>query len=212
MAEQRASDVEREQAAEHLRHAGGAGRLTPEELGERVQQAYEARTRGELDRLLEDVSDGGAPVARRTGTASGMTVRPGPGGSRWVVSIMGGATRGGRWRVAPRCTVVNVMGGSDVDFAHAELAADDVQVTVFSFWGGADVYVPEGVRVEVTDIGIMGGNDIERPDPAEEVHGGPVLRLRLVSIMGGANVRRGSKERWRERRQQRREHRRLHGC
>ena len=207
MAEQRASDAERERAAEHLRRAGGDGRLTVDELDERVQQAYEARTRGELERLLDDVAED-APLARRAAPGSGVSVRPGPGGSRWVVSIMGGAKRAGHWRVAPSCTVLNVMGGSDVDFSQAEFAADRVDVTVFSFWGGADVYVPEDIRVEVTDVGIMGGNDVERGDPADAPPGGPVLHLKLISIMGGANVRRGSREAWRERRRLRRERRR----
>jgi len=201
MTEQRVSDADRERAAEHLRRAGGDGRLSVDELGDRVQLAYEAQTRGELERLLHDVEEG-APVARRAD--SGVVVRPGDGGSRWVVAIMGGATRAGRWRIASRCTVLNVMGGAELDLNDAELAADDVEITVFSLMGGAEIHLPEDLRVEISDIGIMGGNEIERGSPEAERHEGPVVRLKLISIMGGTSVRRGRKLPWRERREKRR--------
>jgi len=202
MADQRASDSERERAAERLRTAGGEGRLSVDELGERVQLAYEAQTRGELERLVRDVEESPTTVARPAG--SGLSVRQGDGGARWVVAIMGGAARSGRWRVSPRCTVLNVMGGAEIDLNDAELAADDVQITILSLMGGSDVYVPENVRIEISDVGIMGGNEIERGTPEAEHADGPVVRLRLISIMGGTNVRRGPKLSWRERRERRR--------
>jgi hypothetical protein len=43
-----ASDAEREQVAERLRAAAGEGRLTAEELSERLGHVYAARTHGEL--------------------------------------------------------------------------------------------------------------------------------------------------------------------
>ncbi len=96
------------------------------------------------------------------------------------------------------------MGDAKIDLNDAELAADDVQITVLSFMGGSDVYVPEDLRVEISDVGILGGNDIQRGAPESERLDGPVVRLRLISIMGGANVRRGHKLGWRERREKRR--------
>jgi Domain of unknown function (DUF1707) len=51
----RASDAERERAVEHLRAASPEGRLTLEELSERVTAAYEARTDQELDALTDDL-------------------------------------------------------------------------------------------------------------------------------------------------------------
>jgi hypothetical protein len=57
----RASDAEREHVARILGEHGAAGRLTPEELDERLDAAYAARTHGELDRLLEDLPGPPAP-------------------------------------------------------------------------------------------------------------------------------------------------------
>jgi hypothetical protein len=53
--ELRASDAERERAAESLRRHHADGRLTTDELEERTERAYAATTRGDLDRLFEDL-------------------------------------------------------------------------------------------------------------------------------------------------------------
>jgi hypothetical protein len=51
----RASDFERERAAADIRDHFAAGRLTEEELDERVAAAYAARTQRELDVLRADL-------------------------------------------------------------------------------------------------------------------------------------------------------------
>jgi hypothetical protein len=51
----RASDADREQVAERLRHATAEGRLLAEELEERLGQAFRARTYGELDAVVDDL-------------------------------------------------------------------------------------------------------------------------------------------------------------
>jgi hypothetical protein len=51
----RASDADREQFVEALRQHHAEGRLTVEELTERTEQAYAARTLGDLDALGSDL-------------------------------------------------------------------------------------------------------------------------------------------------------------
>jgi hypothetical protein len=51
----RASDEDRERVAERLRKAAGEGRLLTEELEERLEAAFSARTYGELDSVLADL-------------------------------------------------------------------------------------------------------------------------------------------------------------
>jgi hypothetical protein len=53
--ELRASDAQRDQAAAELQAHFAAGRLTDEELAERVDRAYHARTQGELQALRADL-------------------------------------------------------------------------------------------------------------------------------------------------------------
>jgi len=51
----RASDTERERAVEALRHFFADGRISSHEFEVRIERAYEARTRGELDALFVDL-------------------------------------------------------------------------------------------------------------------------------------------------------------
>lgn len=59
----RVSDHEREDAARQLREHFAAGRLTDEELDERLQASYTARTEDDLHRLLSDLPS--LPVSPR---------------------------------------------------------------------------------------------------------------------------------------------------
>jgi hypothetical protein len=62
----RASDREREAAVEGLRHHYAAGRLEAHEFEERIEAAYDATTRGDLDRLFADLpSDRGRRARER---------------------------------------------------------------------------------------------------------------------------------------------------
>lgn len=52
---QRASDRDRNEVAERLREAAAEGRLTADELDERLARAFSAVTYGELDTLIDDL-------------------------------------------------------------------------------------------------------------------------------------------------------------
>ena len=201
--ELRASDAEREQAADVLRIAASEGRLDVEELEDRLSSAYSAATRRELERLIADVSPerlgAGRPIGV-VGKSSGLTVKEGPGGSRWVISVMGGHDKRGRWRVAPRCTVLSIMGGSSIDLNDAELSDRVTEINVYSFMGGNEIRVPHGVNVQVSEFAFMGGNDVQIGEEVAPA-GGPTIHIRMVAIMGGSSVRRGRKLSRRERRE-----------
>jgi len=70
----RASDAERERTATLLRDHAAAGRLTPEELDDRLDAAYGARTVGELEALAHDLPAAPPPSAPARSRALG---RPG---------------------------------------------------------------------------------------------------------------------------------------
>ena len=61
----RASDAERERAAEVLRRHHADGRLTTDELEERTERAYAATNRGDLDELFADLPRLRAPEDER---------------------------------------------------------------------------------------------------------------------------------------------------
>jgi len=181
----RVSDAEREAVVVRLREAAGEGRLTFEELAERTELAYAARTEAELERLADDLP----ATATAPAVARSQALDAGPEGADWVLAVMGSSERKGRWRVRNRTQVVALMGGVDLDLRQAELPVGEVTITAWAIMGGVEVRVPEGVRVELGGFALMGGNAsqgaAEAPPP-----GAPVVRVRAFSLMGGVDVRR----------------------
>jgi hypothetical protein len=51
----RASDADRDRTADLLRDEAASGRLTPEELDERLERAFTAKTLADLDELASDL-------------------------------------------------------------------------------------------------------------------------------------------------------------
>src|SRR5687767_4111798 len=123
----RAADKEREVVVDRLRTAAGEGRLTLDELANRLDQALAAATRADLDPLTTDLPQQSAPAP------SAAKAR------RWIVGIMGGGDHRGRWRIASRCTVVNLMGGADLDLTDAIVQDSETEIRVFSLMGGSDI-------------------------------------------------------------------------
>lgn len=196
-ADVRASDAERDAIVGRLNQAVGEGRLTMDEFSERLELAYAARTRGELDPLLRDlpVGTGGAVPAITSGTA---VVSGGGQGkdTRWNISPIGGIRHRGRWRVPRHTVAIGVLGGVDVDLSEAELAAPEVVITKVSIIGGVSVRVPPGMRVEVSNFSVLGGRNVNLGGPLAP--NAPVLHIRSFSVIGGVNVREGRKKRNRD--------------
>jgi hypothetical protein len=184
----RASDAEREATVVRLREAAGEGRLTVEELATRIDAAYAATTHAELEPLTADLP--------AVAPASSVTVEPGTHGTSLILGILGGGDRRGRWRVAERVKVINVLGGADLDLREATLAGPEVHITVISLLGGSDIVVPEGVHVELSSFAFLGGDELKLEGP-EPPPGAPVVHVHTVSILGGTDVktRRGRKRR-----------------
>jgi hypothetical protein len=181
----RASDAERERAVATLRDGAADGRLTFDELAQRVELAYGATTAGELERLVGDlpaVAPAAAPALRKP--------------RRWNVAVMSGCTRRGRWRPAPRSVAIALMGGVDLDLRDATIEGDELVITAVAVMGGIDVLVPDGVEVDLGGFALMGGND-HVPGNVPVRAGTPVVRVRAFSLMGGVDVKvgRGRRER-----------------
>ena len=177
--ELRVSDADREATVVRLREAGGEGRLTLEELAERVERADAARTRGDLDALTADLPAGAGAVHVPAAPAKER---------RWIVAIMGGEQRKGRWRPARRTNAIAVMGGVDIDLREAELA-DGAEILAIPVMGAVTVVVPDGVSVELSGFALMGGTS-GPDDRVLPLPNSPVVRVRAFSLMGGVVVER----------------------
>jgi class 3 adenylate cyclase len=172
-----ASDSEREHVALTLRDAAGEGRLTLEELTERLDSAYAARTSKDLELVTRDLPAQPSPGAVDIG-----------GETSSVLAIMSGANRSGRWRLGKRCRAIAVMGGCKLDLRGAELTAQDPVIRAVSVMGGIEIIVPEGIPVEVTGLALMGGKSVRIKDVVPAT-GAPRLHVRVLAFMGGVSVR-----------------------
>jgi hypothetical protein len=188
----RISDADRHQVAEVLREAAGAGRIDFDELDERLEATYTARTYADLVPITLDLPVQGAnlPVQGANLPVPGTVVSGGPTEERHL-SIMGGLERKGVWTVPARLTVTCFMGGADLDLRRAQFAAPEVVITINAVMGGADIKVNPHTHVVMEGTGIMGGySGPSDSTPAELDADSPVVRIRGFAVMGGVSVSR----------------------
>jgi hypothetical protein len=172
--EPRVSDAERDAVVERLRAACGDGRLSLEEFSDRVSDVYRARTTADLVPLTQDLP---APPEEEP-----VGLRP----TRWVVGVFSGARRSGPWRPAEPTRAVAVFGSCQLDLTAMDLAPV-TELEVFAVFGGIEVLVPEGVRVDLGGFALFGGRD-DKTSAYSRPHG-PVVRVDCRAVFGGVTVR-----------------------
>jgi hypothetical protein len=170
----RISDADRDRVAHELREHTVAGRLTLDEFSERIDLAYRARSSDELAALSADLPSLAADQPRREAR-------------RGTFVMFGGTERRGRWHVGRRFFSFTMFGGTDLDLRQVEISTGVVEITAFTMWGGLDIYVPEGVDVEVGGFALFGGND-EHGTEGEVHRDAPLIRIKMITIFGGAVV------------------------
>jgi hypothetical protein len=171
----RVSDAERDATLQMLGDHAAVGRLTLDELEERSGRALAAKTRGELATLTGDLPQSQAQPA---------TTKP---PVRWMIAVMGGSHRRGRFRAVGRINAVAIMGGDEIDLRDAEIEGGELTLTLVSIMGGANIYVPDSIEVEVGGFSLMGGNT-EIGSQRTPRPGAPVIRIQAYNLMGGATI------------------------
>jgi hypothetical protein len=173
----RASHEDRDRVVELLRVSAGDGRLTAEELDERLERAITARTYGELAGLVADLPAAGsvagppAPQAKevvRIDTGSGHTKREG----RWVV---------------PRRMEVRIRSGHVLlDFTQAVITQPALQLNVEVRSGHIVMVTRPGIVVDTDDVALRNGHVKVRPP---QQHDGPeILRIEVSGRVGSGHV------------------------
>ena len=176
----RVSDAERDQTLRILGDHASVGRLTLDELEERSSRALAAKTRGELATLVGDLP---REVAQDDRPASAMARKP----VRWMVAIMSGSHRRGRFRAVGSINAVSIMGGDEIDLREAEIEGGELTINLVAIMGGANIYVPDSVELDVGGFSLMGGNTEVGADRPPRP-GAPVIRIRAWNLMGGATI------------------------
>jgi hypothetical protein len=174
----RASHDDRDRVVEMLRVSAGDGRLTLDELDDRVGAALVAQTHGELMRLVADL-----PAAKES-------LAPAPRAeAKEVVRIdchSSNARRDGPWLV-PRRMEVRVKSGSvTLDFTRAEISWPTLQIDVEIRSGNLRLITKPGMVVSTDDVTMRSSNvKIRTPDDPEV----PVtLRIDLSGTAKSSNI------------------------
>lgn len=170
--------------------------MSVEEFERRVDVAHKAATQDEIRALLQDLPGGEvapapqhntpapAPARREFGVTAAAHVKE----QAFVVACLGGASRKGRWSPARKNFAVAVMGGTQLDFREAVFGPGLTEVQVFAVWGGVEIIVPPGLRVESHGVAIMGGFDhVADASPSDDMDV-PTLRITGLALMGGVEV------------------------
>jgi hypothetical protein len=192
----RISDNDRQKVADVLRDAAGEGRIDLEELDERLEATYRAKTYGELVPITADLPLGGAtpgPVA-----PSAPSVPPGRpplsvGGPSYStsLSVMGDCTRRGVWQVPDRHTAFSMMGSVTIDLREARFTARETVIDAYAIMAGIDIVVNPWTHVVVEGLGVMGDFSEARSKVAPELGpDSPVVRIRGLALMAGVSVKR----------------------
>jgi hypothetical protein len=151
----RVSHEDRDQVAEQLRVAAGDGRLTADELDERLGTALTARTYGELEVVLVDLP-----------AVPGAVPAPAPAPEvKELVELKvdhGTIRRNGHW-VVPRRLVVEARHGNVViDFSDAVISQPTLDLSISAGHGNIVLIVPPEVVVDVDSVATGHGNIHQR--------------------------------------------------
>ncbi|MER6398370.1 DUF1707 domain-containing protein [Kitasatospora sp. NPDC001603] len=187
----RASHADRDEVVEILRDAAADGRLTAEELDERLTVALNARTFGELAGLTRDLPVAPlAPVVPAPAPVPAPPVRTGPPGKD-VVEInqrFGTLRRSGPWEV-PRRLDVRMHGGDvKLDFTQAVITHDTLDLDVYlSIGGDLVIVVRPGIVVATHDLAV-GVGDLKVRVPKAAWNEPTELRVNVTGRVRGGDV------------------------
>jgi hypothetical protein len=176
----RVSNAEREAIIAKLHAATEEGRLDLDEFADRSRQAYEARTYGEVERLLADLPDTGGtlavPQAKRPAPEGPTELRLNPTGSA--------VKRDGEWDVPPK-VIVNATGSSvKLDCRHALIRTDTVDLDVKLLGSSLTVVLPDSAYA-VDDSTEVFGSSVKNRAPYK---GGTQIRFSVTGSAKGSSV------------------------
>jgi hypothetical protein len=147
--ELRASHDDRDRVVELLRVSAGDGRLSAEELDERLELAMMARTYGELARLVADLPAAGSVAAAPTARAKDL-VR--------IDCRSGHAKREGRWVVPQRIEVKVTSGHVLLDFRDAIITQPTLQIEAEVRSGHLTLVTKPGIVVDTDEVAVRSGH------------------------------------------------------
>jgi len=176
--ELRASHDDRDRVVELLRVSAGDGRLTAEELDERLEQAMTARTYGELARLVADLPAAGSAVSPATAPQAKEVAR--------IDTRSGHVKRVERWVVPQRLEVKVTSGHVLLDFTQAVITQPTLKLDVDVRSGHVKLLTRPGIVVDADDVAVRSGHVRVKAPWGSEV---PVqLRIEVAGRVGSGHL------------------------
>jgi hypothetical protein len=191
----RVSHEDRDQVAEALRVAAGDGRLTGDELDERLERALTARTYDDLAVLIADLPAAGTAVAPIPGSqlpgplAAVLPGGAGPAPAKELVKIhvsSGHSERVGRWAVPARMDLKVTSGHITVDFTEAVITQHALHIDAEVRSGHITLVTKPGIAVDLDDVSVRSGQVKVRAPWGDSV---PVfLRVTVAGTCGSGHI------------------------
>jgi len=178
----RASDRDRDRVLDVLREAGAEGRLTPDELDERMAAALAARTLGELAALTADLPAGQPAPGWLPGPPPSPPLGPEPAGDVFRIDQRGGSVqRTGRWVLPERLELRPSWCDVTLDLTEAVITRPVLRIDLNMRGGSLLLLTGPGMVVTATAL-VTRYTDLEiGPDP--ELSRRATLVIELVGKM-----------------------------
>lgn len=175
----RISTEEIDQAVKQLETAFIDGRLDDAELEERMTNALKAKTEDDLAQLLRDLERAEQTRARGPKTLRRLKAES--------VAIFSGMEQKGSFILPKKYRVSAIFGGCLIDLSKAHLESPESTIHVEAIFGGVQIIVPRGVRIEVDGMPILGGisKNVDTDDLPDDA---PVIYIHAKAICGGVEI------------------------
>jgi hypothetical protein len=179
----RVSHEDRDEVAEALRVAAGDGRLSSDELDERLERALTARTYDDLAVLVADLPPAGHALAPVPGTQ--LPTAP----AKELIKIhvtSGHSQRVGRWTVPARMGLVARSGHIKLDFTQAVITQPTLHIDAEVSSGHIVMITRPGIAVDMDDVSVRSGQVKVRAPWGDGV---PVsLRITVAGTCGSGRI------------------------
>ena len=179
---QRVSHEDRDLVAEALRVAAGDGRLSADELDDRLEKALTARTYDDLAALVTDLPQAGTALAAGPGALAAA-----PAKDLMKIQVTSGkGERVGRWTVPARMDLKTTSGQITLDFTEAVITRPSLHIDAEVRSGQITLITRPGVAVDLDDVSVRSGQVRVKAPWGDTVP--VVLRVTVAGTCGSGRI------------------------
>ncbi|GAA1018168.1 hypothetical protein Aple_033740 [Acrocarpospora pleiomorpha] len=164
----RISDDDRDRTVQRLQRAFAAGLITREEMDDRLELAFTARSHGDLAPAVADLPDEPVDEVVELNSTSGRV------------------KRAGDWLVPRRLRIISGYGGANLDLSQTVIDHPEIEIDLQLAYGSATIILPSGATANADAVVTNWGNTTckvpGRPTPGK-------LHVRVTGQLGYGHVK-----------------------